>query len=294
MIITNVIGGIGNQMFQFAHGLSISLDTDRPLRLDVSEFDNYSLHHGYELSRVFVGPFVTATQSDIDGVLGWRGKRYIKKLLARRYFKSIRPNRFFIEENLAHSEAAKFNEAPVYIQGYWQSEKYFIRHELAVREAFIFKNTLDYDNAELAERINTSNAVAVHIRRGDYVSNKQTNRIHGLCSIQYFQKAIEEIIKKVEKPSFFIFSDDINWVKKNIVFPKLHVYVENNIGLRSYIDMHLMSLCKHHIISNSSFSWWGAWLKKTAGFTIAPFPWFAKQTLVDDSLIPDYWTKLKK
>ena len=130
------------------------------------------------------------------------------------------------------------------------------------------------------------------MRRGDYVSNKKTNSMHGVCSLDYYRNAIKTILKRVENPVFFVFSDDIAWVKNNLVIDAPNVFIDHNSCMESYNDMRLMSLCQHHIIANSSFSWWGAWLGTNSNkIVIAPKQWFAHTKSTDD-LIPVAWLKL--
>ena len=121
--------------------------------------------------------------------------------------------------------------------------------------------------------------VSLHVRRGDYASNPKTTSTHGLCSLDYYRAAVTHVASKVENPEFFIFSDDIDWVRANLQLDFPHHFVAHNQGATSYNDMRLMSLCSHHVIANSSFSWWAAWLsgidKGNGGAVIAPRQWFA-------------------
>jgi hypothetical protein len=146
-------------------------------------------------------------------------------------------------------------------------------------------------NADLVEQISKVNAVSLHVRRGDYVQNAKTNANHGVCSLDYYRAAIQNILERVEAPSFFIFSDDIPWVKEHLVLDIPCRYVDHNQGVESYNDMRLMSLCRHHIIANSSFSWWGAWLNPDPQkIVIAPQKWFANDNIVDDLFPPEWVT----
>jgi hypothetical protein len=176
--------------------------------------------------------------------------------------------------------------------GYWQSEKYFSEFSQQIRRDFSFCKPLSSDNEEFANEINHINAVSLHVRRGDFVNNPTTLATHGLCSLDYYRAAVQYISYRVNQPHFFIFSDDIAWTKENleIVFP-CH-YVDHNQGAESHNDMRLMSLCQHHIIANSSFSWWGAWLNPSKEkIVIAPKRWFAKQIDTRD-LLPPSWVVL--
>ena len=131
-------------------------------------------------------------------------------------------------------------------------------------------------------------AVSLHVRRGDYVSDPKTKAILGVCSLDYYRAAIAHIAERIESPAFFVFSDDIAWAKANLEIPFPCEYVDHNQGQQSYNDMHLMSLCKHHIIANSSFSWWGAWLNpRKDKIVIAPENWFANNEDAKDLIPPE-------
>lgn len=292
MIITHLIGGLGNQMFQYAaaHALSIKLNTE--LRLDISSFANYQLHQGFELQRIFNCVSKVASKEDIDDILGWQSFPVIKRILLRPKMRAFRCKKLVVEPHFQYWAGINNIVKDSYLDGYWQSEKYFIGAEEQIREDFLFKLPMQHENLELAKKIFQVEAVSLHVRRGDYASNPQNVATHGLCSIEYYQAAIALIAKKVKTPYFFVFSDDINWVKNNLKLDFPHEYVDYNHGKESFNDMRLMSLCKHNIIANSSFSWWGAWLNSnTKKIVIAPKQWFANDTITQD-LIPENWVRL--
>jgi hypothetical protein len=135
-------------------------------------------------------------------------------------------------------------------------------------------------------------SVSLHIRRGDFVSNRKTNEIHGVLPLEYYYEAIRLITNQVRNPEFFIFSDDIPWVRENLLVPKKVNFVEHPTSNRDYEDLILMSNCKHHIIANSSFSWWGAWLSQNpVKRVIAPREWY--RIVIDTrDLLPEEWIKL--
>lgn len=179
-----------------------------------------------------------------------------------------------------------------YLAGHWQSEKYFSDASETIRSDFTFRHPLTKQNAELAGRIGQTMAVSLHVRRGDYVSDTKANAAHGLCSLEYYRAAVLLMAEHVECPEFFVFSDDIAWVKANLKIDFPSRYLDHNQGAESYNDMRLMSLCRHHIIANSSFSWWGAWLNPNPDkLVIAPKKWFAYDSNVAD-LFPAGWVSL--
>ena len=171
-----------------------------------------------------------------------------------------------------------------------KSEKYFSNVEPQIRRDFTFRTPMNSINASIAAQIPAVNAVSLHIRRGDYVSDAKAAATHGLCSIDYYQEAIRYISSKTPDPHFFIFSDDIEWAKENLHIDCHHQYINQNHGSESYNDMRLMSMCRHHIIANSSFSWWGAWLNPSSNkLIITPNNWFARNEKPTSDLIPSTW-----
>ncbi len=292
MVIPHIIGGLGNQIFQYAVGRALSLQRRQPLHLDISGFAGYALHQGFELDRVFNCPTEIATKRDVRSILGWQSSPLARRILARPSTMAFRRRSFVIEPHFHYWP--KINNVPkdCYLVGYWQSEKYFADATIQIRADLTFQHPLKNQNAELAKEISQVNAVSLHIRRGDYAHNLKAISTHGLCSLEYYQAAVRHVAERVEHPYFFIFSDDIAWVKNNLKINFPCQYVDHNHGAESYNDMRLMSMCKHHIIANSSFSWWGAWLNSNADkIVVAPKRWFANKTDIQD-LIPPDWVSL--
>jgi len=292
MIISHIIGGLGNQMFQYAAGRALSLKCECDLLLDISAFTNYGLHQGFELQRVFNCTTGIATETDVRKVLGWQSPSFVRRIVLRSSMEKFRSEEFVVEPHFQYWSGINDLTEDCYLYGYWQTEKYFAAEAEQIRKDFTFKLPMESNNAELAQHISQVNSVSLHVRRGDYVSNSKNIATHGLCSLEYYLVAIQHIAKHIECPHFFIFSDDIAWVKDNLKIDFPHQYVDHNYGAESYNDMRLMSMCKHHIIANSSFSWWGAWLNpKVDKVVIAPKCWFANKTNIQD-LIPQSWVRL--
>lgn len=292
MIISQVLGGLGNQMFQYAAGRSLSLKNNTPLALDVVGFEGYGLHQGFELDRVFSAPITLASDVDRRRVLGWRRSPHVRRVLARLPAAIGADPRFAQEPHFHYWPGFEGFGPDSYLAGYWQSEKYFADVAPQIRADFSFRTPLGGENAELAHVIGAVQAVSLHVRRGDYANDPRTRSTHGLCSLDYYRAAIDRVVAVVQKPVFFIFSDDIAWVRANLAMTFEHHFVEHNQGAASYNDMRLMSLCQHHVIANSSFSWWGAWLNPSAGKTVvAPQKWFAGEKSVHD-LFPAGWVLL--
>ena len=292
MIISNIIGGLGNQMFQYALGRATSIKNNIPLKLDTANYTSYGLHHGFELHNTFNVNADLASKADVHSILGWQSSSICKRVLLKSSMSVFRRGKFIVEPYFHYWDAINNLGNDCYLHGYWQSEKYFLDIADQIRQDFIFRQPISKKNINTFNNISKVNAVSLHIRRGDYVSNSQNLSIYGLYSLEYYKAAIQYISSKVFNPHFYVFSDDIDWVRLNlrINFPTL--YVDHNTGIESYNDMRLMSLCKHNIIANSSFSWWGAWLNQYASkIVIAPKKWFANGTDVKD-LLPESWVKL--
>jgi hypothetical protein len=180
----------------------------------------------------------------------------------------------------------------VYLDGYWQTEKYFREIENVIRREFSFKAEPNSQNAEMANGIRHVNAVAVHVRRGDYVHDPHTNQLHGTCPLEYYREAARLIASQASKPHFFVFSDEPDWVTVNLDLEWPTTFVSQNNLENGYEDLRLMALCQHHIIANSSFSWWGAWLANSGGIIVAPKKWSNSADPDTRDLIPNGWVRL--
>lgn len=181
-----------------------------------------------------------------------------------------------------------------FVKGNFQSEKYFESIESVIRDEFKFTKQLDLENLQWKNEILNSNSVSIHIRRGDYISLKQNANKFAQIPLSYYQNAITYISQNLPSSVFFVFSDDIKWVKENLISDApLHFIENNNTPQTSHFDMQLMSLCKHNIICNSTFSWWSAWLNNNPQkIVIAPQNWFADISINSQDIIPDEWIKL--
>jgi hypothetical protein len=293
MIISHLIGGLGNQMFQYAASRALSLERDVPLYLDVQDFKGYALHNGYELSRVFNINTQLAGNAELKQVLGWRAYSPIRKKLYRPQLSKFRGKRMFVDTQFSTWRQIKEVPNDCYLMGNWQTEHYFKDFQDAIRADFSFRLPPAGRNAVLSEQISGDVAVSLHVRRGDYVANPTALAHHGLCSLNYYRQAIDHISARVANPVFYIFSDDIPWVRENLQIDYSCHYIDHNKGDESYNDMRLMSLCKHHIIANSSFSWWGAWLNARADkIVVAPQRWVLSDFDTSD-IVPAGWVKIE-
>jgi hypothetical protein len=202
----------------------------------------------------------------------------------------------YLRQKHFHFDSTLLN-APdcIYLDGFWQSEKYFSDIEGILRQEFALKNPRTVLFHQISEKIAGTCSVSLHVRRGDMANNPETNRLHGTCSLDYYDRAIKYITERICKSHFFIFSDEPDWVQEKLKLNFPSTMVSCGDLLPDYEELHLMSRCQHHITANSSFSWWGAWLDpKIDKLVVAPNNWFG--ALVDDhdtkDLIPETWVRL--
>ena len=201
-------------------------------------------------------------------------------------------NNILYEKNEFTLDTAVLNKKSLYLDGYWQTYKYFENIREILLEEFSLKEELNLENRNILNKIKSRNSISLHIRRGDYITNSHTSNVHGACSIHYYMEAIEYINRRIDSPVYFIFSDDIQWVKENLEFNNEKVYVDINDGETAYCDLELMKNCQHNIIANSTFSWWGAWLNiNKEKIVITPKKWMnIKRDF--SGLIPIGWIKI--
>ena len=181
----------------------------------------------------------------------------------------------------------------MYLNGYWQSEKYFKSAENKLRSELCPVNQLSEAGRKMLDEILHCPAVSLHIRRGDYITNPSAAAVHGVCPLDYYYSAVRHIAAHVQNPRFFVFSDDPQWAKGNLRIGFPVRFVETNGPNNGLEDMWLMKSCRHHIIANSSFSWWAAWLNDSRDkIVIAPRVWFLDRKLDDSNLIPEQWHRI--
>jgi len=292
MVVTSIVGGLGNQMFQYAAGRALALRKNTPLALDTSAFDTYSLHQGFELQHVFACDAPQIDQTALQKLIGWQGGPRARRMLARRKLAFLRSRRLAIEPHFEYWEGINDLPDDCFLSGYWQSERYFVDAADQIRKDFRFTQPPGVENRALIQQISAVNAISLHVRRGDYVSNPANASVHAVCALDYYRAAIKRMVESIPEPFFFVFSDDMDWVRAHLNIGFQAEYVDHNRGINSYNDMRLMSLCKHHIIANSSFSWWGAWLNMNRNkLIIAPRVWFNNDIDTKD-LLPENWVVL--
>lgn len=300
MFIVEIVGGLGNQMFQYAFYYKLKKHKihNSQAKVYLRRFSETSDNQGFELEHVFgINKDLIVYNEDASSLID--DSMNLLSRIRRKIFG--RKKTFFLEQVFRY-DSRVFNlksNQKIYFRGLWQDESYFKDLRLEILKLYQFKlNNFDNDNMQVLKKINESISVSIHIRRGDYISNEKYNNIlGGVCTYGYYKEALEYLQNKILDTSLFVFSDDINWVKKEFDFLPIDnlTFVDHNKGSNSYIDMYLMSQCKHNIIANSSFSWWGAWLNKNESkIVIAPEKWFKNNPrLEDNSIVPNSWIKIK-
>jgi glycosyl transferase family 11 len=291
MIVVKLKGGLGNQMFQYALGRSLTIKNRCKLLLDLSELEDTTQTHTmrhYELSHFHVDAHIASG--------GFNTDRNVHSPLST-FFRSI----LTTKEKLKHitEKSNRFDSTIIqtvdnsYLDGYWNSPKYFEEYQEIIRNDFAFKDKLSEENTEMAEKITSCFSVSLHIRRGDYVSNPKTNAYHGTCTHEYYDKAVLHILEMNREAVFFVFTDDPVWVKENFKIDADYIIVSKPNNLSGLRDMQLMNLCQHAIIANSTFSWWAAWLiKHSDKIVIAPLKWFNDPSIIVDDLFPKTWLRI--
>lgn len=276
MVVVRLHGGLGNQMFQYAAGKALSLKRNEQLKIDISMFKTYKLR-SYELSV-----FQSINHKSI--VMPCIIIRFYKLLakICRRIAVVLDDKNDLINMNI------KTNN--IFLDGYWQSDKFFDAYSSEIRgDLTLCADILNDIEKTILDEINEANSVSVHVRRGDYVT-KQGRMVYYECDSEYYSAAQSLINRFSSNPKFYVFSDDIEWVKDNIDFKYSCEYVELSKERSSAITMLLMSRCKHNIIANSSFSWWSAWINSNKDkIVVAPKQWFVDGRKTKNQIIPKEW-----
>jgi hypothetical protein len=286
-IIVRLRGGLGNQMFQYAMGRVLALKDNARLKLDVTGYEqsvqgdtprNYRLQF-FNIKADIATPEEVRSSKYPLGFFSKLMRAFSQKILKRHYV-DYHPE-LLVKRSLR------------YVDGFFQSELYFKNIRPAILEDFTLKpEFISPLTRDLMTNIESSpNTVFLHVRRGDYVTNVNAKKVHGECSPEYYRQAILRIGQEIINPHFFIFSDDIEWVKKNMEIGHVATYVSNP-NLTDYEELMLMAACKHGIIANSTFSWWGAWLcTNPAKVIIAPSRWTVSNT-DHPNIIPKTWVQI--
>ena len=295
MIIVELKGGHSNQVFQYATGRALAEKYGTELKLDISWFEKQpketKFPRRYEINCYGLRATI-ASKSDLKKV----GPPIMKSSLLLRLLRKVGiHSRFTIVTEKHLSFDSEILESPdnSYLRGYWQNENYFLPiRELLIRELEPL-TLLTKQNQKYLEAIQAVEAISLHIRREDYVGVQEYSDFHGLTPLEYYQAAYNEICRLRNKKSLplFVFSTDIDWCKENLKFDTKITYVEGNTNGSD--DMRLMKHCKHNIMANSSFSWWGAWLNNNPEkVVVATKIWFQDKIANQQMELPKNWIRL--
>lgn len=288
MIVVRLMGGLGNQMFQYALGRALSLKNNTLLKLDLSFLLDRTTKENFTF-RDFDLPIFTI-QENIASPEEIRYYYNFYNRTKRKFF----PNAAnpYVKETVNYFNPAILNAGDnSYLDGHWGSEKYFKAYESHIRKDFTFKAPLSNIALELAKEIQNTDSVCLNVRRGDYVSNPEVGKILNLTGMDYFRKALELIQSAVPNLHLFVFSDDQQWARENIQFDVPITFVDDRYNGEKYGEkLHLMSRCKHFIIPNSTFAWWGAWLSSNPGkMVVTPAKWFVSTNYDSKDVRPEGW-----
>ncbi|MBU3583787.1 alpha-1,2-fucosyltransferase [Polynucleobacter sp. 15G-AUS-farblos] len=287
-------GGLGNQMFQYAIARALSLHYNADFTLDCSWFNK--LEKGVTPRKLEL-PLL-----NIDPALFKNSGKLTTKKKFRFLIQQYLPFGPIIQRQVNAYDFDKeifnlknINRRDLYLFGYWQSYRYFSHIRSLLQLEFTARELLPQAYKQYESKILTSESVMVHVRRGDYVNSPSASHFHGALDLDYYQTALKDILSIHPNAHFFIFSDDLDWAKLALPQDLSMTYIENLSPDNSTIhELELMTSCKHHIIANSSFSWWGAWLRKNnVGKIYSPNRWISDRSLDLSNLIPGDWNKLK-
>lgn len=292
MILVKLQGGLGNQMFQYACGkmlatkYGVSLTLDLEFLLDRTPRENF-VYRNYDLDIFTIKPPIISVEEK---------KKIFQKPL--NFIQRFTKNKYntFVEKQFNFDEAVMNIGPYTYLDGYFQSEKYFIHIKDEIKKVFTFKQGFSELEKNLYQEIKSKNAICVNFRRADYVDIQASVDMHGVVDMEYYHKAINQLVSNVDEPTFYVFSDDITWCQENfsIDYPCTFVdYRYKGEKFASYFQ--LMIACKHFIIPNSTFAWWAAWLSETPDtIIITPRKWFANDAMQAQAtdIIPERWIKM--
>jgi hypothetical protein len=286
MIIVKLIGGLGNQFFQYAAGRRLALKNNTILKLDLTNYENVDpKYRHYGLSPFNINENI-ATREEIDSLKKNGLAKIFEKFKPDHKQTEIKYHGYDFDTNILNLGDN------IILNGYWQSEKYFKDIKDVLHKELVLKNGFGEVADSYSKKIVNTNSVSLHIRRGDYLSNKFSG-IYPVLPLDYYRQALNIIKDKLKNPQIFIFTDDVEWVKNNMVIPDSVEYVSGHDSISDYEEIILMSQCRHNIIANSSFSWWGAWLNIDPEKTvIAPRRWLNVKNYNINDLVPETWTKI--
>jgi hypothetical protein len=290
-VVARIEGGLGNQLFQYAAARSLADRLQCGLLLDIRGIAENG-DRSYQLDLYHIRAEI-ADSHVLDALPSWRLSRAGRIRQSLSFFMpGVVRSSVFWPRSYAYDDRVERMQHPVYMVGYWQTERYFAwnRNKLLQDLTLLPKLTAD---TGWPEKIKNSNSVSLHVRRGDYVSSPTASKHHGTCDMNYYQRAIDALMQKHQEIEVFVFSDEPQWAADNLHLPAPVHIVDAHAPEQGYLDLELMRQCRHHVLANSSFSWWGAWLSGHQNQLVyAPGRWFASPDLDTSDIIPARWQRL--
>lgn len=300
MIISKLTGGLGNQLFQYAIGRSLAICKNTIFKMDISFYssnENKKLNRKYLLDKFNISESI-ASNNELKEIVK---KKHLKRAILRNVCKRQIP---YYKENIVVEQTLSFDKnlfninKNTILEGYWPNEKYFLPIQHILQKEFILqKEYITPLFSEYQSAINSKNAISIHIRRTDYLNmDDGTHNLFGICDLEYYNNAINFILSKVDNPFFYIFTDDAKWVVANFKLDYPFYIISEN-KFQDYEELQLMSFCKHNIIANSTFSWWGAWLNKYQNkIIVAPQKWYNNENYQEfyekSDFVPKTWIRI--
>lgn len=294
MVIVKIFGGLGNQLFQYAFGKAVEEKYGYQVKYDLSYYED--IPKSDSVRKVFVSRYIPshklATREEISRITE-HDKRVWKKVLKRLGFAEYRTKYERPGDGITSIEQVKDNTLLI---GYWQSEEFFTNVCDKIREEFSFENEVQSPEMKaLTEKIKSSDSVSIHVRGGDYLLSQNQAIFGGICTSEYYEEAYAYMKKKNPSSKFFLFTNDVEWTKKNIHLPygEITMVSKEYEATEDWMDLYLMSICKDNIIANSSYSWWAAWLNAHADKTVVcPYKWTNDNQHAD--ILGKSWIKMGK
>jgi hypothetical protein len=293
MVIVRLTGGLGNQMFQYAAARALADRLGTELLLDTRALEHALALNAYTRRAYALSPFKLrarlAAAADLRDWPVWVVEIGLRLRFVRPLFR-----RWHFESGITYDPSMLTLREPVCLVGYWQSERYFIDDSDNIRADFALVRPMSDDNSRLLELARCGSSVGLHVRRGDFASLDHAAQVHGLCSIDYYRRAISLVRERCPECRFLVFSDDLEWARAELPLDASAVFVSGNAETPEQ-DLALMSACNHHIIANSSFSWWAGWLGYSLEqIVIAPAPWYASPKLDARDLAVSRWQYISR
>lgn len=294
VVTAALYGGLGNQLFQYAAARALAARREVPLVLDLSWFDNIPASDAITPRKYALSPFALSARLQSTGFYT-QPESFLRKALRRalRQFGLSSYGGVYFEKSFGFDAGMPGLSAPVCLHGHWQSPKYFSDAQEIIRAEIGSVGTLSDKSRALHAEISAADAICLHVRRGDYVTNRSAAQFHGLCSMEYYRQGVQIASAGLANPHGYVFSDDPEWVRSNLDVGLDFTVVDVNGPDDAHQDLWLMAACRNFVIANSSLSWWGAWLGSSPHKrVVAPLMWFNDAKRDTSDLIPGEWVRL--